>query len=78
MSNTHLDKFIIFQNDSGGVAVMQPIDLQGMDILTFAINQVPKGKKFKIVHQSEMPTDRTLRNEWTVDEAQLTDGIGKG
>jgi hypothetical protein len=25
---------------------------------------------------SEVPTDREFRNAWTIDEAELTDGVG--
>jgi hypothetical protein len=32
--------------------------------------------KFKIVDDSVVPSDRTFRNAWAVDEATLTDGVG--
>jgi hypothetical protein len=32
--------------------------------------------RFKIVEDSVVPSDRTFRNAWTVDEATLTDGVG--
>jgi hypothetical protein len=31
---------------------------------------------YKIVDASEIPTDRSDRDAWTVDEADLTDGFG--
>jgi hypothetical protein len=31
---------------------------------------------YKIVDASEIPTDRSEREAWTVDEADLTDGFG--
>lgn len=31
---------------------------------------------YKIIDASEIPQDRTFRAAWTVDEAELTDGVG--
>ena len=41
-----------------------------------AQKDVPTGFKYKIVDDSVIPTDRTFRNAWEVDEAELTDGVG--
>ena len=45
---------------------------------TFEIakKDVPTGKKYKIVEDSEIPTDRSFRDAWVVDESDLTDGVG--
>ena len=69
------NKRIIYQNDTGGVAVLIPADC-GMTIEQIAAKDVPTGKAYKIVDVSDVPTDREWRNEWTVDEADLTDGVG--
>jgi len=69
------NKRIIYQNDTGGVAVLIPADC-GLTIEEIAAKDVPTGKAYKIVDVSEIPTDRQWRNEWTVDEADLTDGVG--
>jgi len=66
---------IIYQNDTGGVAVLIPADC-GLTIEQIAAKDVPTGKPYKIVDVSDVPTDREWRNEWTVDEADLTDGVG--
>jgi len=39
---------------------------------------VPKGYKYKIVEDSDVPTDRSFRDAWIVDESELTDGVGEG
>ena len=70
-----MEKRIIYQNDEGGVAVLIPADC-GLTIEQIAAKDVPTGKPYKIVDVSEIPTDRQWRNEWTVDEADLTDGVG--
>lgn len=69
---------IIYKTDAGGVAVIIPaqeaIDIYG--IAAIAIKDVPAGKPYKIVDASAIPSDRTEREAWTVDDADLTDGIG--
>lgn len=69
---------IIYNQDNGTVAVIIPTQ-EALDLHTIqeiAIKDVPAGKPFKIVDVSVIPTDRTERDAWTVDEADLTDGIG--
>ena len=41
-----------------------------------AKKDVPTGYKYKIVEDSDVPTDRSFRDAWTVDETDLTDGVG--
>ena len=69
---------IIYKTDEGGVAVIIPTPeaLEQHGIMDIAIKDVPAGKPFKIVDASEIPTDRSARDAWTVDDADLTDGIG--
>lgn len=69
---------IIYKTDEGGVAVIIPTPeaLEQHGIQAIAIKDVPAGKPFKIVDVSEIPPDRTERDAWTIDEAELTDGIG--
>jgi hypothetical protein len=70
-----MNQRIIYQNDTGGVAVIIPADC-GLTIEQIAAKDVPTGKAYKIVDVSDVPTDRQWRAEWTVDEADLTDGVG--
>jgi len=69
------NKRIIYQNDTGGVAVLIPADC-GLTIEQIAAKDVPTGKPYKIVDAADIPTDREWRDSWTVDEADLTDGVG--
>ena len=69
------NKRIIYQNDEGGVAVIIPCEC-GLTIEEIAAKDVPTGKAYKIVDVADIPTDRQWRNEWAVDEADLTDGVG--
>ena len=70
---------IIYKNESGGVSILHPTDeaLSFMSIDEIAKKDVPTGLPYKIVEDSEIPTDRTFRDAWTVDEATLTDGVGE-
>ena len=70
-----MDQRIIYKNDEGGVAVVIPADC-GLTIEEIAAKDVPTGNPYKIVDVADIPTDREWRNEWTVDEADLTDGVG--
>ena len=70
-----MDQRIIYRNETGGAAVVIPCDC-GLTIQEIAAKDVPTGKPYKIVDASEIPTDRQWRNEWAVDEAGLTDGVG--
>ena len=69
---------IIYKNSDGSVAVIHPTHeaLEIMTIEEIALKDVPTGLAFAIVEDSEIPTDRTFRDAWTVDEDLLTDGVG--
>jgi hypothetical protein len=69
---------IIFNQDNGVVAVIIPTPeaLEQHSIQAIAIKDVPAGKKFKIVDAADIPADRSDRDAWMVDEADLTDGVG--
>ena len=69
------NKRIIYQNDTGGMAVLIPADC-GLTIEQIAAKDVPTGRPYQIVDVSDVPTDREWRNSWAVDEADLTDGVG--
>ena len=68
---------IIFKTPENTVSVlMKSLEWTGtMDEL--AKKCVPTGLKYKIVEDSDLPPDRSFRNAWEVDEAELTDGVGE-
>jgi hypothetical protein len=53
---------IIYPTDDGGVAIIIPTG--ELSIEEVIAKDVPKGKPYKIVDVSEIPTDRTFRNAW--------------
>ena len=71
---------ILYKNDKGGVSVIVPsaggMKAAGNDIHRLARKDVPKGKKYLVVPLSEVSPDRTFRNAWEVNEADLVDGVG--
>ena len=69
---------IIYNQDNGVVAVIIPtLEALGQHSLqAIAIKDVPAGKPFKLVDVADIPSDRTDREAWTIDDADLTDGIG--
>jgi hypothetical protein len=75
LKGNQVNQRIIYQTDDGGVAVIVPCDC-GLTIEEIAAKDVPTGRPYKIVAVADIPTDREWRDEWTVDEADLTDGVG--
>lgn len=67
---------IIYKNDQGGVSVIIPWLGSGLTIEQIAAKDVPTGKSYKIVDVADIPADRSQRDLWIVDEADLTDGVG--
>jgi len=69
---------IIYTQENGVVAVIIPtqeaINLYGIEAI--AQKDVPTGKPYKIVDTSDIPTDRSQRQAWSISESELTDGIG--
>jgi hypothetical protein len=65
----------ILYKTSDGIAVIIPTgELSAEET---AKKDVPTGLPYKIVDVSEVPSDRTFRNAWDIDEAELTDGVGE-
>jgi hypothetical protein len=71
-----MTQVIIYLQDNGIPAVVMPTQeaLDAHGIMAIAVKDVPAGKPFKIIDASELPN--TPQETWTVDDADLTDGIG--
>ena len=67
---------IIYKTAEGTVSVLIPSPNWSGTMEELAQKDVPTGLKYKIVEDSVIPTDRTFRDAWEVDEAELTDGVG--
>tara|TARA_R110000796_G_C14302451_1_gene405437 strand:- start:41 stop:259 length:219 start_codon:yes stop_codon:yes gene_type:complete len=71
-----MDKRIIYKKDNGTVSIIIPITDSGLTVEQIAQKDVPTGLNYKIVDVSDISSDRTFRNAWTIDDAELTDGVG--
>lgn len=69
---------IIYKGSEGNLSIIHPTReaLEFMTIEEIALKDVPTGLAFAIIEDSEIPTDRTFRDAWTIDDSLLTDGIG--
>ena len=68
---------IIYKTPEDTVSVIIPSPHWSGSLEELAQKDVPTGLKYKIVEDSVIPTDRTFRNAWKVDEKDLTDGVGE-
>jgi len=59
-----------------GIAVITPAPNCSLTDAETAAKDVPTGSAYKIVEDSFVPSDRTFRNAWTIEESELTDGVG--
>ena len=71
-----MDKRIIYKNTDGSIGIIVPANC-GLTVEQIAKKDVPTGKAYKIVDVSDISSDRTFRDAWTIDEAELTDGVGE-
>jgi ribosomal protein S12 len=70
-----MDKRIIYKNTDGSIGIIVPANC-GLTVEEIARKDVPTGLSYKIVNVSEISSERTFRNAWTIDESELTDGVG--
>ena len=57
---------IIYQNESGGVAVIAPTGS-----VELALKDVPEGVPYEIVSAADIPSDRTFRGAWVANGAAI-------
>tara|TARA_Y100000296_G_scaffold50961_1_gene58440 strand:- start:292 stop:504 length:213 start_codon:yes stop_codon:yes gene_type:complete len=67
---------IIYKTPENTVSILAVSPNWSGTLEEIAQKDVPTGLKYKIVEDSDIPTDRSFRNAWEVDEAELTDGVG--
>jgi len=73
---TDTTKKIIYKQENGTISILTPSPNCELTLEEVAQKDVPTGLPYKIVNVSEIPTDRTFRDAWTIDDAELTDGVG--
>jgi hypothetical protein len=81
-----MDKRIIYQRMEMvngtevviGISIINPVAFEacGLTVEEIAAKDVPTGLPYKIVDATDIPSDRTMRDQWSVGVADLTDGVG--
>ena len=69
-----MGQVIIHKAVDGTLRITRPAP--GTDIHAVARQAALNGHPYKIVDESEIPTDETFRAAWTADDVDLTDGVG--
>lgn len=69
---------IIYINIDNSISIITPTQeaLDSYGIEAIAKKDVPHNLPYKIVEDDVIPTDREFRNAWTIDDTELTDGVG--
>jgi hypothetical protein len=65
-------KRIIYQSESGGVAVIIPTES-----VELALKDVPAGTPYEIIDVADIPTDRTFRGAWVMGECCIDVDLGR-
>jgi hypothetical protein len=65
-------KRIIYQSESGGVAVIVPTES-----VELALKDVPEGVPYEIVDEADIPSDRTFRGAWVMGECCIEHDLDK-
>ena len=64
-----MNQQIIYSTDNG-IAIIIPANCE-LTIEEIAAKDVPNGKQYKIVNDSDIPTDRTFRDAWELVNGQI-------
>jgi hypothetical protein len=65
-------KRIIYQSESGGVAVIIPTES-----VELALKDVPAGTPYEIVDVADIPSDRTFRGAWVMGDCCIEHNLDK-
>jgi hypothetical protein len=63
---------IIYQTESGGVAVIIPTES-----VELALKDVPDGVPYEIVSEADIPSDRFFRNAWVMGDCCIDHDLDK-
>lgn len=69
-----MNKVIIYHNtEFDCLSLMWPADNVGLTVEEIAKKDVPKGVKYKILDESELPSDLSFIDAWEYDFTNVTD-----
>ena len=63
-------KKIIYTNDSGNTVVITPASTD-LTVEEIAAKDVPTGKSYTIVEDTDIPSDRSFRNAWAISSGAI-------
>jgi hypothetical protein len=67
----NMDSRIIYTNSNGGVSVLIPTDECGLTIEEIQEKDVPQGVQSFIVDKSDIPSDKTWRDAWVIQDGAI-------
>lgn len=69
---------IIYKDNDNNLVIITPTQkgLSKMTIDEIARKDVPTGLPYKIIEDTELPIEKEFRNAWTINDTELTDGVG--
>jgi hypothetical protein len=70
-------KKIVFLQDNGNLALIFPAPECGLSIEEIARKDVPSGVAYRIINDTDIPSDHEYFNAWTIDMSN-PDGYGIG
>jgi hypothetical protein len=69
-------KNIVYTNENGGVSVVIPAPECPLTLEQIAQKDVPSQVPYWFVEDTDIPTDRTERDAWTLTNMPEPDGVG--
>ena len=72
-----MQQLIIYPNDDGGISIITPLLDCGLDVNEIALKDVPSGKPFLIISDTDLPEDNQYRDAWEADFSE-PHGVGLG
>ena len=61
-----MSEVVVFETDIG-VGVLVPVLSCGLSVEEIIAKDVPSGRKYRIVNDSDLPEDDVFRSAWTID-----------
>ena len=72
-----MSKVIIFERDNGGIVLLAPnyawMQENNVSLADVAKKDVPPGKKYLIIDESDVPEDHTFYDAWEADFTGVAD-----
>ena len=64
------EQVVVFENSNGTVSILYPASDSGLSLAQIISKDIPQGSRRKVIFASQVPTNRSRRNEWTFNPAR--------